>query len=166
MKLRAFRLTERNLEVIEFMAGKYGTCEAEALRRMLDSVSEVVGIAESPINSTLLRKVYLKDSLLSTTPKKKKKNIYKKKNCDEFAEFWEHYPKKRQKAKAHVAFDSVIKKTPLDVLVNAVEVFKASVWNDPQFIPYPATWLNQARWEEIPDILSDLNVSKKVEVVL
>jgi uncharacterized protein YdaU (DUF1376 family) len=50
-----------------------------------------------------------------------------------FAEWWKNYPRKVAKADAIRAYKAAIKRgaTP-----------------DPSFIPYPATWLNQARWED------------------
>lgn len=46
-------------------------------------------------------------------------------------------------------------KVPLETLVTAVERQKCSdQWtqNNGQFIPHPATWLNQGRWDdELPE---------------
>ena len=43
-------------------------------------------------------------------------------------------------------------KVPLETLVTAVERQKCSdQWtqNNGQFIPHPATWLNQGRWDDV-----------------
>ena len=71
---------------------------------------------------------------------------------DAFERFWEVYPKKRSKQAAEKAFKKV--KVPIDVLIAAVERQKKSKdWlkDGGQFIPYPATWLNQGRWEDEVD---------------
>lgn len=67
-----------------------------------------------------------------------------------FEAFWAAYPKKVGKTAARKAFEK-IPKAAWDSLVPAVEAQKASKqWqkDDGQFIPNPATWLNQGRWED------------------
>ena len=66
-----------------------------------------------------------------------------------FERFWVAYPKKVGKEAARRAFDKV--KTSVDVLVSAIEMQKRSEqWQteNGRFIPNPATWLNQGRWED------------------
>ena len=67
-----------------------------------------------------------------------------------FADFWTAYPRKVGKQDARKAFEKV----PFDALsalIPAVEQQKKSKqWkkDDGQYIPNPATWLNQGRWED------------------
>lgn len=69
-----------------------------------------------------------------------------------FDEFWEAYPKKRSKEQAYKAFIKI--KPDADLLakmLEKIELFKNTVeWqkDNGQFIPYPATWINQKRWED------------------
>lgn len=66
-----------------------------------------------------------------------------------FDVFWAAYPKKVAKEAARKAFEKV--KVDISVLVTAVEEQRASPqWkkDNGQFIPNPATWLNQGRWED------------------
>ena len=65
---------------------------------------------------------------------------------DRFDEFWAAYPKHRGKKDAQKAFKKV-KPSDVDKILSALEAQKRA-WNDPQFIPYPATWLNGERWED------------------
>ena len=68
---------------------------------------------------------------------------------ESFEKFWEAYPKKVGKKEASRAFKKV--KEPLDVLLDAIEEQKLSEqWSkeNGRFIPNPATWLNQGRWED------------------
>lgn len=68
---------------------------------------------------------------------------------DAFDAWWAGYPKKVGKEAARKAFAKV--KAPLDTLVAAVEAQKKSEqWQkeNGRFIPNPATWLNQGRWED------------------
>lgn len=69
-----------------------------------------------------------------------------------FDEFWSAYPKKTGKGAAQKAFEK-IKPDPalLDSMLAAIAVQSASTqWRKDggQFIPNPATWLNQSRWED------------------
>jgi hypothetical protein len=66
-----------------------------------------------------------------------------------FKEFYEAYPRKQGRAPAAKAFAKVV--APLAQLLAAIELQKRSEqWTKDggQFIPLPATWLNQCRWED------------------
>ncbi len=66
-----------------------------------------------------------------------------------FEKFWSAYPKKVGKQAAKKAFDRV--KVPVETLLTAIERQKCSAqWSrdNGQYIPNPATWLNQGRWED------------------
>lgn len=67
-----------------------------------------------------------------------------------FDRFWSVYPKKVGKEAARKSFAKV--KAPVDTLIAAVEAQKQSTqWtkDNGQYIPNPATWLNQGRWEDV-----------------
>ncbi len=75
-----------------------------------------------------------------------------------FLIFWEHYPLKVKKPKGLAAF---LKLKPdralLDRMLEAIERQKQSrAWRkeNGQFIPHPATWLNNRQWED--DVQPDL----------
>ena len=68
----------------------------------------------------------------------------------DFNAFWSLYPKKVGKVEARRAFQQV--QEPVDTLLRAVRQQNLSdQWcrADGQFIPNPATWLKQKRWEDI-----------------
>ncbi len=74
---------------------------------------------------------------------------------DAFDTFWKMYPKKVGKGAAEKAFK---KYKPDDALLNtmlkAIEIqLQSEQWKKDcgQYIPNPATWLNQKRWEDEPD---------------
>ena len=70
---------------------------------------------------------------------------------DAFDRFWSEYPKKVGKIAAKKAFERAIRKTTLDTLLTAIRRQKCgSQWSkdNGQYIPNPATWLNQGRWED------------------
>jgi hypothetical protein len=74
--------------------------------------------------------------------------------AERFAEFWKAYPKKVGKEAARKAFMKI--KPSADLLQRMLEAIKAQTASDQwkrdngQYIPNPATWLNQGRWEDEP----------------
>ena len=81
----------------------------------------------------------------------KNKNLYSAK----FEQFWHEYPSKIGKKKAFTSFKAV--KVDVEVLIDAIQKQKeTSQWKS-GYIPHPATWLNQGRWE---DDVEALNVKR------
>lgn len=73
-----------------------------------------------------------------------------------FSKFWKAYPKKRDKEKGRRAFFKIKNvETVFPVMMQALEKQKASAdWQKDrgQFIPYPSTWLNGKRWEDVEQV--------------
>ena len=74
------------------------------------------------------------------------------KPADGFTEWWPHYPKKVKKLDAEKAYRAALKRgvTPkelLDGLQRQKAAWKAKE-TEPQYIPYPATWLRAGSWED------------------
>lgn len=81
---------------------------------------------------------------------KTKYQVEKERTEEVFNQFWEVYPKKVAKKAARKAFDKV-PASEYPKLVPAVEAQKKSLqWHRDkgQYIPNPATWLNQGRWDD------------------
>lgn len=81
--------------------------------------------------------------------KKKNKNKNKCYSAADFEQFWSAYPRKVGKQKAQEAFEKI--NVPIETLLQALEEQKSTPqWTKDggQYIPHPATWLNQARWED------------------
>ena len=73
-------------------------------------------------------------------------------SADAFARFWDVYPKKVGKKDAEKAFKKV--HADVQILIDAVNrQKKSSQWckDGGQFIPNPATWLNNERWNDVLD---------------
>lgn len=87
---------------------------------------------------------------IETETKKEKETETKPNSRDAaFDVFWKTYPKKVGKQDAKKVFDKV--KVPLETLLTAIERQKCgSQWSkdNGQYIPNPATWLRQGRWED------------------
>lgn len=73
---------------------------------------------------------------------------------EEFLEFWKAYPKKIGKGAAYKVFNKLklTQKDKGDILTALNWQKKSEQWvkDNGQFIPYPATYLNQRRWEDEP----------------
>lgn len=89
-----------------------------------------------------------------------KKTIYKEdnkktNNIDSFEKFWEIYPRKIGKAAALKAFDKAIKKADSARIIESLEnwVYRGNL-PEMQFIPHPTTWLNQERWQDDLEAIS------------
>src|SRR5262245_31710476 len=66
-----------------------------------------------------------------------------------FVSFWKVYPRKKGKIAAEKALAKALKTTTLEIILNAI---KHAQWsNEPQYIPYPATWLNKGCWDDQRD---------------
>jgi hypothetical protein len=71
----------------------------------------------------------------------------------EFDAFWQAYPRKVGRKAAIKAWNSAKDRPPLADVLAAVETQKRlPAWTKDggQFIPHPATWLNQGRWDDGP----------------
>ena len=67
-----------------------------------------------------------------------------------FEEFWALYPRKIAKAVARKAFSRLSEQQQLDAckaIDDHLAYWKAKE-TELEFIPHPATWLNQERWED------------------
>ena len=88
-----------------------------------------------------------------------------------FDEFWQTYPRKVGKPAALKAFKAAAKgprervEQILDGLVTWRLAWK-SAGTAPAYIPHPATWLNQHRWEDTPDLETSAPASGMAATVL
>ena len=93
--------------------------------------------------------------------KENKNEVEKERECEkdkvvgadgviaDFEDFWKAYPKKVGKKDARAAFLKV--SVPVQTLLDALEKQKQSdQWSreNGRFVPNPATWLSQQRWED------------------
>ena len=76
-----------------------------------------------------------------------KNNTPKNRKLDpRFEEFWQEYPRKTGKEAARRAWEKASARVGADAILAGL---RAALWpSDSQFIPHPATWLNQGRWDD------------------
>jgi hypothetical protein len=119
---------------------------------------------QSSIDKVSIDKVSIDNTIVQ--PKVEPKKVIKDSYLFEesFQRFWEAYPKKVGKGNVEKWFKKNRPSQDLvDNMIQAIEDQKLSKqWQDVQYIPLPATWLNQARWgDELP--VSELAYAKKEE---
>ncbi|MFC4223550.1 helix-turn-helix domain-containing protein [Lysinibacter cavernae] len=70
-----------------------------------------------------------------------------------FDEFWKVYPRKAGKAAALKSFLKAAAAVGTEVLLEAVKRYASDpgLPREKRFIPHPATWLNQGRWDDEPE---------------
>ena len=68
-----------------------------------------------------------------------------------FDEFWETYPRKVGKAKAHTKYATAAKRTSEQTIIDgATRLANDPNLPEPKFIPHPTTWLERGGWEDEP----------------
>jgi len=77
----------------------------------------------------------------------KRNNIY-----SSFEQFWLGYPRKVGKGAAEKAWIKAIQETEASVIIASLGSHKFS--EDVNFIPHPATWLSQRRWEDVAPVVN------------
>ena len=83
---------------------------------------------------------------------------------DAFHFFWEIYPIKIAKASAVKAWDKAIQKENPQIIIEGAKRYAADPNRNETFTAYPATWLNQQRWndEPLPPKAGNRNVDEMV----
>ena len=70
-----------------------------------------------------------------------------------FADFWSVVPRKTGKDAAERVFLRIVKSRraqPAEILIGAIRWRDEAKHQEPQFVPYPATWLNRGGWDDEP----------------
>ena len=140
------------------------------LRRFFKELEKTEKIVQQKTNITSLISIVNYDSyqkveqqtVQQTDSKRysnKKGKKGKKTYTDEFVQFWGVYPKKKGKQKAFEAWQKHNGDLPLldDLLKIVGGQAKSRDWTKDggQYIPHPATWLNNKRWEDEPTKIAD-----------
>ncbi len=144
-------------DILEWLRSSY---EADTTGTMITTMKGTQGILVTIENYAFYqdKKNYERnDDSNDEEPMKEMRGEQYKQECkrmnisiDHFDAFWRAYPKKKAKAAAEKAFMKLkVDESLLNIMVSAIELQKQSKqWQDMQFIPNSATWLNQRRWED------------------
>lgn len=77
-----------------------------------------------------------------------------------FETFWEHYPRKAGKPKAETAFNRLSKTDKFNAVQGTIyQKENNPQWRDQMLIPFPATFINQRRWED------EISVGRKEQII-
>ncbi|MDK6241380.1 helix-turn-helix domain-containing protein [Winkia sp. UMB10116] len=108
-----------------------------------DPVGAILGQEVTPIEVTPVKE------LIPIPPKGGSGRAPKNAYTEDFANFWQAYPRKTGKKAAAKAYAKAIKEgaTPEELLQGAARL-AADPNRVDQYTPHPATWLNQGRWED------------------
>lgn len=76
-----------------------------------------------------------------------------------FAEFYRLYPRKKKPLDAEKAWTQMLKKgfSPDEIMAGLRLNLPELQRRDPQFVPYPASWLRAGEWANEPDAPSRTN---------
>lgn len=148
----ALNTTERKVRTRIVLLENMGNIVVKATKRY--SVITIVnwGYYQTDRNETTNRRPTDDQQTTTDNNVNNVNNVNKKPSSssdDVFAKFWSSYPRKVGKGAAEKAWAKVT--TPLEEVLEAVEKQKLSdQWqkDSGRFIPHPATWLNQKRWED------------------
>ena len=107
----------------------------------------------SPDEKDALRQVAAScgESRLESNPiQSKKESESESNNNARFGEWYEEYPRKIDPKRAKAAWDKLkVDESLFNEIMDGLRKWKRA-WDDPKFVPYPATWLNNRRWESEP----------------
>lgn len=80
---------------------------------------------------------------------------------EEFETFWYEYPRKRGKKYAHDCWHRATKKESEETILEALrnQCAAGMLLKNHQYTPFPATWLNQERWEDDVEAADGLSES-------
>jgi hypothetical protein len=64
-----------------------------------------------------------------------------------FSEFWQEYPRKKDKGSAFKAFKSAMKRAKFEQILVGATAYANDPTRKPEYTKFPATWLNADAWE-------------------
>lgn len=130
-----------------------GSCKI-AFRFLKGQVDRNAAISEARSKAGAIKKEQNESNEIKDDQKRAKeiKEKQKKETSKLFDQFWSAYPRHEAKATAQKAFDKCNPTEELlqKMLLAIVKQKKSAQWQEDggKYIPHPATWLNQKRWED------------------
>ena len=86
-----------------------------------------------------------------------------KDQLDQFDQFWRAYPRRVGKGAARTKFERALKLTTFETIMAGLHRQLAFyTTREQQFIPHPATWLHQERWDDEPQIATNTNQRRTI----
>ena len=98
------------------------------------------------------------------------KNTIEKNTTEElmrFDEFWELYPRKRDKGKAKKAYKAATAKASEEEIIEGAKSYVIEVQDkDPIYVKYPASWLNAESWANEREETEDQRREREIRELL
>lgn len=138
---RKRRERARKSEISSDVTDGHATCHAMSRDTSRDVTDDALSLPLLPPQTPL------------TTPTHTRGITSRPRKGARFAEFWEIYPRKVGKKAALKAYDGALADIDGDDPEEAIIAGLRRAlpgWSSGKFIPNPATWLNQGRWDDQP----------------
>jgi hypothetical protein len=145
-----FRASAELFQQLESLARNQQRSIAWVARKFVED--GLKGFPSSPSNGSPPQP-YMSNNIpplsLTPSPSLPKNNSIKTLRHDpEFDTFWQEYPRKTAKEAARKAWAGARARVGAEAILTGL---RAAVWPlEARFIPHPATWLNQGRWDDQP----------------
>jgi hypothetical protein len=84
-----------------------------------------------------------------------------------FEEWYSLYPRKKARGDAKKAWDQMTVKQgnrPDDIMAGLRRNLSELTRRDPQFVPYPATWLRSESWADEPDLITNRSTGRRTAI--
>lgn len=123
----------------------------------LEDINVTHGVAEEDLSDISVTQISNADvtQISNADVLRTRLNLTRSKELDlkrylpEFEEFWNAYPKRVGKGKAHAAFTKATQHTHAQTIIQAAAQYaQAPGLPEKQYIPHPTTWLNAESWED------------------
>ena len=86
-----------------------------------------------------------------------------KEQLDQFEAFWRTYPRRVGKGAARTKFERALKLATFEeIMAGLRRQLSYYATREQQFIPHPATWLFQERWDDEPQIAANTNQRRTI----
>ena len=141
-------------ETLEFETG----LGRSTIARQMKILKDVNGFEIKKYGRNSCEYVFDPAYFMQRTPATKTKRAQEKRTQGlidyQFEKFYEIYPRKRAKVQAQKAWNAAkISDKVATVIIQDIQQRLEGEWKDkdPKWIPYPASYINQRRWLDIPD---------------
>lgn len=160
-------LSRRSIIYILERLTKRGLISRES-KRIGDKIHPIYSVCKTYANSAKATQNNAKlapQGSAKTAPNNKYINN-KVENRDQFEIFWSEYPRKIGKKEAKISFSKLNLTDELfETIMKAVELqTKSEQWQSEIFIPNPANWLNQERWNDEVGIVKNNKQNGSCEI--
>ena len=147
------------LMALYVVAGPTDPTAAERMRRYRERQKSLRNAQEIPLrNAVTSHATSPTEPTASHTVTNRTRVLSTSEYSPAFLEFWKYYPKRVGKGAAFLCWKRSGCEEVSEVVLKAVREQTAYLEREGgQFIPLPATWLNQRRWEDDPPATSELS---------